>query len=168
MNLHEAFDQIRQWVGDRAATSYTRSGCRVSMADLPRERVVLDVDLAFPVDRAVEPQCDLILFYSDTIENSIVGVPMELKSGNVDASVVIQQLQAGARIVDRLVPKEIKTSCIPVLVYGGQMHRKQRRKQIKPSKVNFRSQKFSIYTTRCGYEGNLADALKKSGSLSSL
>lgn len=167
MNLHEAFDEIRQWVGDRTATSYTRSGCRVSMADIPRERVVLDVDLAFPVDRAVEPQCDLILFYSDTIENSIVGVPMELKSGNVDASVVIQQLQAGARIVDRLVPKEIKTSCIPVLVYGGQMHRQQRRKQIKPSKVNFRSQKFSIYTTRCGYEGNLADALKKSGSLSS-
>lgn len=166
MNLHEAFDQIRQWVGDRAATSYTRSGCRVSMADLPRERVVLDVDLAFPVDRAVEPQCDLVLFYIDT--DSLVGVPMELKSGSVDASVVIQQLQAGARIVDRLVPKEIKTSCIPVLVYGGQMHRKQRRKQIKPSKVNFRSQKFSIYTTRCGYEGNLADALKKSGSLSSL
>ena len=85
---------------------------------------------------------------------------MELKSGSVDASEVVKQLQEGARIVERLVPKGIKVNCIPVLVYGGQVHRKQRRKQIKPSKVNFRGEKFSIQTTRCGYEGNLAKALQ--------
>lgn len=158
MNLREVFNQIRQKIGENATTSYTRSGCRVSMAKIPHARVVLDVDLAFPVDRAAKPQCDLVLFYIDT--DSLVGVPMELKSGSVDASEVVKQLQEGARIVERLVPKGIKVNCIPVLVYGGQVHRKQRRKQIKPSKVNFRGEKFSIQTTRCGYEGNLAKALQ--------
>ena len=53
MNLHEALEQIRQWIGDNQATSpYTKKGCRVSMANVPTNRVVLDVDLAFPLNTA--------------------------------------------------------------------------------------------------------------------
>ena len=47
VNLQEALEGIRQRVGKNAATSYTKEGCRISMANLPSERVVLDVDLAF-------------------------------------------------------------------------------------------------------------------------
>ncbi|RKU10040.1 hypothetical protein C6501_14050 [Candidatus Poribacteria bacterium] len=66
MNLHEALEKIRQRVGHNEATSYTKAGCQVSMANIPSERVVLDVDLAFPVDRALTNQCDFVLFYIDT------------------------------------------------------------------------------------------------------
>ena len=45
VNLHKTLEEIRQKVGNREATSYTREGCRVSMANIPSERVVLDVDL---------------------------------------------------------------------------------------------------------------------------
>lgn len=85
MNPRDALNQIRRWIGDREAKSYTRNGCRVSLANLPRERVVLDVDRAFPTDRAVKAQCDFILFYLDTDQGCLVIVPMELKRGDVDA-----------------------------------------------------------------------------------
>ena len=59
-------EEIRQWVGDRKATSYTKEGCRVSMANIqskPVNRVVLDVDRAFPMGRAIDTnQCDFDSF----------------------------------------------------------------------------------------------------------
>ena len=45
----------------------------------PANRVVLDVDRAFPTDRAKTNQCDLILFHIDEVQNGLVVVPMELK-----------------------------------------------------------------------------------------
>lgn len=57
---------------------------------------MLDVDGAFPTDRAVKAQCDFILFYVDAERACLVIVPMELKRGDVDASDAIKQLQEGA------------------------------------------------------------------------
>lgn len=133
MNLHEALEEIQQWVGDRKAKSYTRKGCRVSMANLkskPRNRVVLDVDLAFPTNTAKTNQCDFILFHIDDAQNCLVGVPMELKRGDVDASLAIAQLQAGARIADNCTPKETEIDLVPILVHGGSLHKIQRNRLI--------------------------------------
>ena len=97
MNLHEALEEVRRWVGNRKATSpYTKEGCRVSMANIPSERVVLDVDLVFPIGRADTNQCDFVLFYIDTAQDSLIGVPMELKRGDVNASEAVAQLQEGS------------------------------------------------------------------------
>lgn len=161
VNLREVLDDIRRWIGDREAKSYTRNGCRVSLANLPRERVVLDVDRAFPTDSAVKAQCDLILFYVDADQGHLVAVPMELKRGDVDASDAIKQLQEGARLVERLVPRNVKTSCIPLLVYGSKRIRREQNEKLRRAKINFRGQNAPIQATRCGYEGNIADALKK-------
>ena len=95
VNLHEVLEEVRRWVGNRRATSYTREECRVSMANIPSERVVLDVDRAFPTGRAKTNQCDFVLFYIDTAQSSLIGVPMELKRGDVDASEAVAQLQEG-------------------------------------------------------------------------
>ncbi len=118
MNLHKALEEIRQWIGDRKAKSYTRQGCKVSLANLkskPANRVVLDVDIAYPTDKAQTNQCDFILFHIDDAENCLVGIPMELKRGDVDASLAIAQLQAGARIADNCTPKEAEIDLVPVL-----------------------------------------------------
>ena len=161
VNLHEALEEIRQWVGDRKATSpYTKEGCRVSMANIPSERVVLDVDLAFPTDKADTNQCDFVLFYTDTVQNSLVVVPMELK-GSADASKVKRQLQEGVRMIGSLVPRTIETNCIPVTFHRRKIHKAQL-KRLKTSRVTFRGEEFPINTTRCSYEGNLAQALAKS------
>ena len=162
MNLHEALEEIRQWVGNRKATSpYTKEGCRVSMANIPSERVVLDVDLAFPTGRTDTNQCDFVLFYIDTTQSSLVGVPMELKRGDVDASEAIAQLQEGARIVDNGTPTDVEMDIVLVLVHGGSMHRSQR-SRLKAARVRFRGTEFPINTARCGHQGNLAQTLAKS------
>ena len=164
MNLHKALEEVRRWVGGNEATSpYTKEGCRVSMANLrskPANRVVLDVDLAFPKDQADTSQCDLILFHIDDAQNGLVVVPMELK-GDTDSSKIVRQLQEGARIVDNCTPNHIKINLVPVLVHGPGMHKYQRN-QLKRSRVKFRGEEFPINTTTCSYQGNLAQALVKS------
>lgn len=161
MSLHEALEEIRQWVGDNEATSpYTKEGCRVSMANIPSERVVLDVDLVVPTGRSSTNQCDFVLFYIDVAQNSLVGVPLELK-GSPDASKITKQLQEGAHIIDKLVPSTVKTDCVPVTFHRRKIHKAQLKK-LKTSRVTFRGEEFPINTTRCGYEGNLAQALAKS------
>ncbi|MCE2413963.1 hypothetical protein J4G07_08165 [Candidatus Poribacteria bacterium] len=164
MNLYEVLEEVRQWVGDRKATSpYTKEGCRVSMADLqskPVNRVVLDVDRAFPTDRAKTNQCDLILFHINDAQNDLVVVPMELK-GDPDASKIIRQLQEGARIVDNCTPDHITINLVPVLVHGPGMHKYQRNR-LRTARIRFRGEKFPINTTTCSHQGNLAQALKKS------
>ena len=162
MNLHEVLEEIRQWVGNRKATSpYTKEGCRVSMANIPSERVVLDVDLAFPRGRANTNQCDFVLFYIDPAQSSLIGVPMELKRGDVDASEAIAQLQEGARIVDGCTPNDVEMNLVFVLVHGGSMHRSQRNR-FRTSRIRFRGEEFPINTARCGHQGNLAQTLAKS------
>ena len=162
VNLHEALEEIRRWVGNNKATApYTKEGCRVSMANVPSDRVVLDVDLAFPTGRAGTNQCDFVLFYIDTVQGSLIGVPMELKRGDVDASEAVAQLQEGARIVDRYVPNNVDLNLVLVLVHGGSMHRSQRNR-LRTSRIRFRGEEFPINTARCGHQGNLAQALAKS------
>ena len=160
VNPHEALEKIRQRVGNNAATSYTKEGCQVSMANIPSERVVLDVDLAFPTSSAQKNQCDFILFYIDTTLSRLVGVPMELKSGDVKASLVVKQLRGGARIVDNFTPRNIEIELIPVLVHDG-IHKAQS-ERLKVSRIRFRNDGIPINTTTCGYKGNLARALTKS------
>ena len=161
-NLHEALEEVRLWIGDNEATSpYTKEGCRVSMANIPTNRVVLDVDLAFPTDRAETNQCDFVLFYINTDQSSLIGVPMELKRGDVDASEAIAQLQAGTRIIDNCTPNDVDVNLVLVLVHGDSVHRSQRNR-LRTARVRFQGEEFPINTTRCSYEGNLAEALAKS------
>ena len=162
MNLHEVLEEIRQWIGDREATSpYTKEGCRVSMGNIPTNRIVLDVDLAFPTGRTNTNQCDFVLFYIDTAQNNLFGVPMELKRGDVDASEAVAQLQEGARIVDDCTPNDVEMNLVLVLVHGGSVHRSQRNR-LRTARIRFRGAEFPINTARCGHQGNLAQALAKS------
>ena len=161
MNLHEALEEIRQKITGNEAKSYTKDGCSVSMADIPAERVVLDVDLAFSTGGGSANKCDLILFYIDQTQNCLIGVPMELKSGNVDVSDVVAQLGQGARIVDNFAPKDVEIKLVLVLVHGGGIHKAQFDK-LKTSRIRFRNEDFPINTTKCSYRGNLAQALAKS------
>ena len=72
----------------------------------------------------------------------------------------LPQLQEGARIVDRCTPNDVEIDLILVLVHGGSIHRSQRNR-LRTSRIRFRGEEFPINTTRCGYTGNLAQALAK-------
>ena len=158
--MNEVLDKIRSQVGtENLSNSCRRDGCRVSMEDVPSCQVVIDADRAFPAHRVEEgKRCDYVLFFTNTGQDILFAVPMELKSGGVDASEVSEQLQRGAEFADRFVPRAFRTICHPVLFHGRKVHPKQR-KTLNRAKVLFRGRQLTIKTARCNQPKNLARAL---------
>ena len=84
-------------------------------------------------------------------------MPIELKSGGVDASKAAQQLQTGADFVHRFVPPTARLKCRPILIHGRSLDRRER-KTLNRAKIRFRGQHLTIATARCGRPKNLAGA----------
>ena len=104
--MNEVLDGIRSHVGaENLSNSCRRDGCRVSMEDMPPCRVVVDADRAFPAHKMEGKRCDYVLFFISAAKGTLFAVPIELKSGGVDASAVSEQLQRGAEFADRFAPK---------------------------------------------------------------
>ena len=87
-------------------------------------------------------------------------VPMELKSGGVNASTASEQLQRGAELAERFTRNRITVGvvCHPILFHGKRIHEKAR-KALNRAKVQFRGRQLTIKTARCGQPGNLANVL---------
>lgn len=163
--MSDALNEIRARVGEENLTnSCSGRNCRVDMTEIPGNRVVVDVDLAFAAHGRTGKHCDRILFYEHTPQNSLVVVLIEHKSGTFDsARDVANQLQGGANFAKIFIPARIKTICIPVLFHGGGSHRAQRDK-LKRLKVGL-TQKQPISLGKCGAPKNLANVLSGSGNL---
>ncbi len=158
MKLSEVLDEIRKQVGEENLTnSCSGDGCHVDMTDVPRERIVVDVERVFQVNQRQGKRCDRMLLY---VDEKLVVVLIELKSGNVNATEVFQQLQSGAKFAEELVPEDIETTCIPVVFHGKRIHDAQLPK-LKRNEVRFRRQTFPIWKRKCGRRTkNLASVLK--------
>ena len=157
--MNEVLDAIRSQVGaENLSESCGRAGCWVSMEDVPSPRVVVDADRAFPSHGMESKRCDYVLFYMDVSKGALFAVPMELKSGTVDASQVSEQLQRGAEFVDRFTSSVFKSFYHPVLFHGKSIHPKQR-KTLNRAKVRFRGRKLTITTARCNRPKNLSRVL---------
>lgn len=129
------------------------------MTDVPSPRVVVDVDLAFPAHNISGKKCDFILFLFES-PGRFLSVPVELKSGNVNASEAHEQLQRGADFADSIVPKSVNPICSPVLFRGKKRIHERQLKILNRSKVRFRGKQLTIKIARCNQPGNLALALK--------
>ena len=163
MNVDEILSGIRSRVGtDNLSNTCSRDGCRVSMTDVPTPRIVVDADRAFPAHNREGKRCDYILFFIGAAKNTLVMVPMELKSGKVKASEASDQLRQGAEFADRFTPDHsgVKPTCHPILFHGKPIHEKER-KALNRTKVTFRSQQLTIKTARCGRPRNLSRVLLK-------
>lgn len=157
MKLSEVLDEIRKQVGEENLTkSCSGNKCGVDMTDVPHPRIVVDVER---VSKRKGRRCDQVLFYVDLDSSKLVVVLIELKSGNVNATDVFQQLQGGAKFADEVVPQDIETTCIPVVFHGKRIHHAQLRK-LKRNEVRFRRQTFPVRKERCGRTENLANVLK--------
>ncbi len=75
------------------------------LEDVPRERVVVDADKAFEAQGYSGKRCDFILFVLE-YGRKLVAAPVELKSGSVDVSDALEQLQEGAAFAERLVEQK--------------------------------------------------------------
>ena len=157
--------EIREQIGENnLINSCSGRGCRVDMTDVPRERIVVNVDTAFPANQSVGKRCDRILIYGDATANRLVMVFIELKSGTFKATETCEQLQGSVGLLSDLIPKALETTCIPILFHGKGVSKLQR-KDINRNPLRFRNQRFPIRLSKCGVPKNLADVLFRSDNL---
>ena len=163
--MSEVLSEIRERVGEEnLINSCSGRGCRVDMAGVPRERIVIDVDMAFPANRIIGKRCDRILIYGDTVKNRLVMVIIELKSGTFKATDVFEQLQGSVDLFSDLIPRVLETTCIPILFHGKGVSKLQL-KDINRIPVRFRNQRFPIRLRKCGVPKNLVSVLSQSDNL---
>ena len=151
-------DGIRANIGaENCCESCSRDRCRVFLEDVPRERIVVDADKAFEAHGQWGKRCDFILFVLEGAQK-LVAVPVELKSGNVDVSDALEQLQKGAAFAERFTPEASGAVCRPILFHGKAIHRKYR-SAINRKKIRFLGVNLTVKISRCNRPRNLADAL---------
>ena len=159
MSRNDALGCIREKIGEENLIgSCSRDGCQVFLTGIPSPRIIVDMDRVFSIRKARGNKCDFVLFFKAKGEKGVLAVPMELKSGDVDASKAVVQLQAGVAFADRIVKNFPGSRCRPILFYGGRFHRKQR-SELNRVKISFRGQSLTIAAARCGQRGNLTTAL---------
>ena len=159
MSTNSVLDQVRSGIGEgHLCDGCRRHGCRVSLDDIPSPRIIVDADRAFPAHGITGKRCDYVLFWRGGAHETLVTVPLELKSGEVDASEASAQLEQGAAFAARFIPSDITSTCHPILVHGRRFHPYQRR-TLNRAKVRFRGQQLTVKTARCNHDGNLMNAL---------
>ena len=157
--MKEALDGIRANIGaENCCESCSGDGCRVYLDGIPRDRIVVDAEKAFEAHEQSGKRCDFILFVPGD-GRKLVAAPIELKSGGVDVSEVLEQLQGGAAFAERFAPKASGAVCRPILFYGGTIHKKQL-KALNREKIRFHQVDLTVKIKRCGRRRNLADALE--------
>ena len=126
--------------------SCKKQGCKVPLSKAPAEHVVLDLDKPGSPFSEQETRCDYLVFLEGDGE---VGqaVALELKRGQAQVGIV-DQLQAGADIAARLIPKDENVDFTPVAAHKG-IHSKVRKILVKRA-VKFRQQRFPVLLITCG------------------
>ena len=157
-NRKQNLDNIRSSIGERnLVSSCSRDGCRVHLDKIAGDWIIVDMDLAFPAHEMEGRRCDFV-FYTIASDGDILAIPMELKSGTVDASEVVKQLQGGVDFVKRFTPQAV---CHPVLFHGGSMKKLENIELRKKLRIIFNNRHLTVITVRCDRSGNLARCLKR-------
>ena len=170
MGLKELLAEIEKQVNDECLSrSCSGDGCRVYLTDAPPNRVIVNLECEFEQRKINTKRCDYVLFYEDTLQNSLVVVLIELKSGTFKTPAVTDQLQGAANFVTEIfgkLPKEanaalstLEITCVPALFHGKGIDRFQLR-ELERAKVRFFSQKTGIKRRKCGEAKNLALVLR--------
>ena len=72
--MDKALEDIRLQIGAENLTDVcSRDGCEVSLTDVPRDRIIVDADLAFPAHGDTGERCDFIVFIISSDRN-LLGV----------------------------------------------------------------------------------------------
>ena len=136
----------------------TRENCRADLTGIPTDRVVVDMDSVYPSGQHAQKQCDYVIFFMNTSEDTCFAVPIELKRGAIKGA--REQLQQGANFAHRYAPRGCKTICVPILFHSGISTFAHR--VLQKHKVRFRGTRMTVEKTRCNANRNLAAVLPPS------
>ena len=97
-----------------------RDKCRVELNDAPSVRLLIDMDCdALEIPRQ-QKRCDFLFIGEEATTTWIA--PIELKSGRLRATDVLDQLEGGLRVLDPSLPQGISFQLVPVLAHGKSIH----------------------------------------------
>ena len=116
------------------------------------------MDKAFEAHGGKGKRCDFIVFLPGP-DGKLIVAPLELKSGRVDVSDALDQLEKGAAFAERFAPEDSEIVCRPILFHGKRLHRAER-DELKRGKVQFRGTELTVKTKGCGQGRNLMNALE--------
>ena len=158
--MPDVVDVVKKKVPDSCqVTRCGKEGCSLSMKGAPAKRVLIDLDSADAPIRQHQTRCDYI-FVGQTPDVCVAA--LELKGGGLDASKVVAQLKAGAKLANRIVPSDSQVRFSAISVHGRRINPKQRDHLLRPrNQITFRNEKFTVKLARCG--DTLASALRRGG-----
>lgn len=165
LNLNSGLANIRGKVDPESLTnSCSGEGCRVYLTDMPKQKVVINVEKEFDARRKSGKRCDRLLFYEN--KNTFFAVPIELKGrGKGDESDVLEQLKSGLAFAATLVSDLKEPVYVPIVFTKSGIRSRNPRRQNRELKVKFQGKTLTVLTGRCGREKNLANLLSKAGYL---
>lgn len=132
--------------------SCRKAGCRASIPESMRPFVLIDLDDPASPTGGTGARCDYLFIGS---EKNLVA-PLELKAGRPRASTVVRQLQAGARMAERLIPADgTRINFRPVIISKGR--RKRERVEFAKSKIWFRGKSSFVTLHKCDKPLNQVD-----------
>ena len=165
MNLSERLTHIQEQVSaDSLTNSCSAERCTVHLDDIPKQKVVIDVEKEFDVRKDKRKRCDRMLFYGNDSKKTFVAVPIELKGrGKGEESQVLEQLKNGLEFAAALVKGLKNTVYVPIVFTKSGIRWTNPRHQNKGLAVNFQGKSVPVLIGRCG--GNLAKLLSEAGYL---
>ena len=138
---------VRSQVDSRmVAHRCSKEGCKVPLQGAPQPHLVLDLDRpGSPLGKS-ETRCDYLLV-GEYGGQSGWAVALELKRGKVHAEVA-NQLQAGADVVDALVPQQADVGFTPVV--AGRGFHSNVKKTLAKQRIQFRQVQMAVVLMSCG------------------
>ena len=148
----ESLDDISQRFDEACLVSggLNKDGCKVVMAGVS-DRIVVDFDRSGSPLATDMTRCDyLLVIRGKSKDMSGWVVVIELKRGGLDASKVIQQLQAGASVAERFIfsSEAQGFQFKPVVVCGKR--NKHQLKKLRRNRIRFHECRETIRMMRCG------------------
>lgn len=121
--------------------------CSVALPRTADRRLIIDCDKQGSPFGSHDAKCDYLLF-EEAQNGTARAAPIELKSGRIRASEVIDQLRAGAGAIENLIPPGTDIRLQPLLAYGNIP--KGERAALNNGVVRFRGKDVRISKIRCG------------------
>lgn len=167
MNLSKGLTHIQGQVSPNSITkSCYENGCRAYLTDIPRQKVVINVEKEFDARGDNRKRSDRLLFYGN--KKTFIAVPIELKGGKADESEVCEKLENSLKLATTVAPDRRtcgETIYVPVLIHERSIKWTNPRQQQQFIKVNFQGKTLRVLTGRCGRKRNLANLLFQAGYL---
>jgi hypothetical protein len=164
LNLSKGLSHIQGKVSPNSITrDCVGEGCKVYRTNIPRQKVVINLEKEFDSRGDNSQRCDRLLFYRN--KNIIYAVPIELKGGKGKESQVRAQLKNGLEFAASLVQGLNEPVYVPIVFTKKGIKESSPKHQKRELKVKFNGRTLNVLQGRCGRKKNLANVLSQAGYL---